>query len=67
MLKRDEFLLSKGFHEKCRHTELALNVIQKQKCSPKTPLFFDYSQRVTPRFSKKLFLKFSFFKGTLRP
>ena len=34
MLKRNEFLciffLSEGFGEKCKHTELALNFIQKQ-------------------------------------
>ena len=32
MLKRNEFLyfLSEGFGEKCKHTEVALNFIQKQ-------------------------------------
>ena len=32
MLKRDfyGFLLGKGFREKCKHTEVVLNFIQKQ-------------------------------------
>ena len=30
MLQRKEFLLSKGFDEKCKQTELALIFIQKQ-------------------------------------
>ena len=36
MLKRNGFLLfflSKGFGEKCKHTELALNFVQKQNFS----------------------------------
>ena len=37
MLKRKKFFmiffLSKGFGEKCKHTELALNFVQKQNFS----------------------------------
>ena len=37
MLKKNEFLwfffLSKGFGEKCKHTELALNFVKKQNFS----------------------------------
>ena len=33
------FLLGKGFREKCKCTELALNFIQKQEFSPKKKHF----------------------------
>ena len=39
MLKRNGFLrlfLSKGFGKKCKHTELALNFVQKQNLVKKT-------------------------------
>ena len=61
------FLLGKGFHEKCKYAELALNFIQKQKFSPKKTFSFHYSQIVTLWIREKLFLRLSFFKGTLRP
>ena len=54
-----DFLLGNGFREKYKHTELALNFIQK-------PFSFYYSRIATPWISKKLFIKFSFLKGTLR-
>ena len=57
---------SKGFHEKCEHTEIALNIIQKQYFTSKNRLSFHYSRIATLWISKKLFLKFSFFKATLR-
>ena len=61
------FLLGKGFREKCKHTELALIFIQKQYFSPKNPFSCHYNRTATLWISKKLFIKFSFFKGTLRP
>ena len=66
MLKRNEFLwlfLTKGFDEKCKKTELALNLIEKQYFGEKKTFSLHYSRIATPRTSKKL----SFFNGTLRP
>ena len=51
MLKRNELLwifLGKDFCEKCKHTEIALNVIQKQYFSSKNPFSFHYSRIATP-------------------
>ena len=59
--------ISEGFGEKCKHTELASNFIQKQYFSYENPFSPHYSQIATSWTSKNLFLKFSFFKGTLRP
>ena len=71
MLKRDKplqiFFLNKGFDEKYKETELALNFIQKQYFSQKNPFSLHYSQIATPWTSKKLSLKFLLLKGTLRP
>ena len=61
------FLLGRGFLEKCNHTELALNFIQKQYFSPRKTFSFYYSRIATPWIRKKLFLKFSFLKDTQRP
>ena len=41
------FLLGKGFREKCKHTELDLNFIQKQYFSPENQFSFHYSQIAT--------------------
>ena len=41
-------ILGKGFCEKCKHTEIALNVIQKQYFSSKNPFSFHYSPIATP-------------------
>ena len=59
--------LSEGFGEKCKHTVLALNFIQKQHFSLKNLFYLHYTQIATPWTNKNLFLSFSFFKGTLRP
>ena len=70
MLKRNEFFwifLGKGLREKCKHTEIALNIIQKQYFSSNNPFSFHYSRIATLWISNQLLLKFSFFKGTLRP
>ena len=70
MLKRNEFswiFFRWRFLRNSKHTEIALNIIQKQYFSSKNPLFFHYNRIATPWMSKKLFLEFSFFKGTLRP
>ena len=71
MLKRNEFLwffFSKGFGAKCKHTELALNFIQKQYFSEKKDTFpLHFNLIGTPWTRKKLLLKFSVFEGTLRP
>ena len=51
MLKRNKFLwifLGKGFHEKCKHAKIALNIIQKQYFSSKNPFSFHYSRIATP-------------------
>ena len=61
------FFLSSGFDEKCKQRELSLNFIQKQYFSQKSTFPLHYSWIATPWTSKKLFLKFSSFKGTLRP
>ena len=37
------FLLGKGIRKKSKHTELALNFIQKQLFNPKIPFSFHYS------------------------
>ena len=37
----------KGFHEKCEHTEIALNIIQKQYFTSKNRLSFHYSRIAT--------------------
>ena len=61
MLKRREFLWifsGKGFHEKCKHTEIALNIIQKQYFGSKNRFSFHYSRITTRSISKKSFLKF---------
>ena len=41
------FFLGRGFREKCKHTEIALNIIQKQYFSPKNPFAFHYSRIAT--------------------
>ena len=43
-----DFLLSKGFREKCKHTEIVLNIIQKQYFSSKNPFPLHYSRIATP-------------------
>ena len=58
---------SKGSGEKCKHAELALNFIQKQYFSEKDTFPLYFSRIPAPWTSKKLFSKFSIFKGTLRP
>ena len=50
ILQRNEFLwifLGKGFHEKCKHTEIALN-IQKHDFTSKKTLSFYHSRIATP-------------------
>ena len=45
MLKRNEFLwiyVGKGFRERCKHTELALNFIRKQYFLYKKPIFLSF-------------------------
>ena len=57
------FLIGKSFREKCKHTGLALNFIEKQSFSPKNSFSFHYIWIAPPWTSKKFFLKFSFCKG----
>ena len=57
-----EFFLSKGVREKGNHTEIALNIIQKQYFSSSKPFFFYHSRRATPWISNQLFWKFSFLR-----
>ena len=40
--------LSEGFGEKCKHTVLALNFIQKQHFSLKNLFYLHYTQIATP-------------------
>ena len=61
------FFLSKGFGEKCKHTELASNFVQEQYFSLKNKFPFHFSRIGTLWIRKKLLLKFSVFEGTLRP
>ena len=51
-----DIFLSKGFGEMCKHTELALNFVQKQYFSWKT----HYSQTATLGTRKKFFKIFRF-------
>ena len=60
------FFFSKGFGAKCKHTQLALNFIQKQYFSEKNTFPLYFSRIGTPWTSKKLLLKFSIFEGILR-
>ena len=62
-----DFFFGRGFRKKCKYSEISLNITQKQYFSSKSLFSFHYSWIATPWISKKLFFKFSFFKGTLRP
>ena len=56
------FLLGKGFREKCKRIELALNFIQKQYFSPKKPFSFHYSRIKTSRIKKSCFKNLDFLR-----
>ena len=53
-------MLGKGFRERCKHTELALNFIQKQYFNPKISFSFHYSQLATVSQQKVVFKIFIF-------
>ena len=62
------FHFSKRFGKKYKRTRLSLNFVQKQSFSYGNTFSFPFIRTATPWHSKKrLFLKFSFFEGTLRP
>ena len=43
-----DLVLGRGFREKCKHTEIALNIIQRKYFSSKNPFSFHYSRIATP-------------------
>ena len=59
--------LSEGFGEKCKHTELALNFIQKQYFSLKKSIFPSLQSNSDTVDQQKFVFEISFFKGTMRP